>query len=373
MRKKEKKLKENCKIRVAIVCGSMNIGGGETMAAKLAGYINRDKFVVKYFVIAKYIDNQIATSLINSGTDFECLELPNSFNIYSYKKFQQAMKDYSPDVIHCHLDVSYSWIWAIINNKPLITTIHSNPFIRRDKRVAAVMKIKSIQGKLRVIGCSKKTMELVQNCYHIKSSQMGFIYNPISVNDFTPATLDDKNCDFVAMGRLHKVKNYPLMLKAFKAASDKYSDIRLTIAGSGPLESELKELTEQLGIKEKVVFLGNVKNVPSLLHKMDVLLLSSVSEACPMVILEAMASGLPVIATNVGGVPEIVSDNGIIVPNEDVDEFASAMIKIIEDYSLRKDMGYKGRLYSSKFDKSNITVEYEREYIKLVHKEDKLS
>ncbi len=366
MKKRESILKKNHKVRVAIVCGSMNIGGGETMAAKLAGYIDRSKFDVKYFVIANYIDNQIAAGLRDSKTDFECLELPNSFSFNSYRKFAQAMKVYSPDVIHCHLDVSYSWVWAILNNKPLITTMHSDPFIRRDKRVATVMKMKSIQGKLRVIGCSKRTMELVQRCYHLKDSQIGYIYNPISVNDFTPAPLSNTQINFVAMGRLHKVKNYPLMLHAFKVVSEAYGDIRLSIAGSGPLENELKELVEQLNIKDKVEFLGNVRDVPNLLNKMDALLLSSVSEACPMAILEAMASGLPVIATDVGGVSELVSDNGIVVPSEDVEAFASAMTMIIESPTLLRNMGCKGRLYSSKYDKTNIAAEYGQEYINLV-------
>ena len=366
MRKRENILKKKYKVRVAIVCGSMNIGGGEMMAAKLAGYIDRDKFDVKYFVIAKYIDNQIAENLRNNKTEFECLGLPNSFNFRSYKKFAQALKNYLPDVVHCHLDVSYSWIWSILNNKPLISTMHSNPFIRRDKRVAAVMKIKSIQGKLRVIGCSKKTMELVQRCYHLKDSQMGYIYNPISVSDFMQAPFNNTKCNFVALGRLHKIKNYPLMLQAFKIVSETHENIHLSIAGSGSLEIELKKLVEQLGIKEKVDFLGNVRDVPSLLNRMDVLLLSSTSEACPMVILEAMASGLPVIATDVGGVSELISDNGIVVPSEDVNTFALAMIKIIDDPFLLKDMGYKGRLYSSKYDKTNIAAEYGQEYLNLV-------
>ena len=365
MRKRDDILKGNQKVRVAIVCGSMNVGGGETMAAKLAGYINRDKFDVKYFVIAKYIDNQIAESLKNSHTEFECLELPNSFDFRSYRKFAQAMKMYSPDVIHCHLDASYSWIWAILHHKPLITTMHSDPFRRRDKRVAAVMKIKSIQGKLRVIGCSKKTMELVQQCYHIKDSQAGYIYNPISVDDFTPARFDNAQIQFAAMGRLHEVKNYPLMLQAFKAVSETNRDICLSIAGSGPLENELKNLVDQLHINDKVRFLGNVRDVPSLLNKMDVLLLSSVSEACPMVIIEAMASGLPVVATDVGGVPELVSDNGIVVPSGDIDAFAAAMTKMISSPAIMKDMGYKGRQYSLRYDRKIIAAEYEQEYIKL--------
>ncbi len=361
-------MKENRKVRVAIVCGSMKIGGGEIMSAKLAGYIDRGNFEVKYFVISKYIDNQIAESLRKSETDFKCLELPNSFSFRSYKVFAQALKEFSPDVIHSNLDATYSWVWAILNNKPLITTIHRSTFVHRDKRVAAVIKLKSLQGKLRVIGCSKKTMELEKNFYRLKDSQMGYIYNPISVEDFTPVSHQSEQIDFVAMGRLCEEKNYPLMLWAFKKVVGVHKNVHLSIAGSGALDAELRELASQLGIADMVAFLGNVQDVPSLLSHMDVLLLSSVSEACPMVILEAMASGLPVIATNVGGVPELVSDNGIIVQSGDADAFAAAMEKMIDEPLLRKNMGQKSRLYSSKFDKSAIADEYEQEYFNLVRR-----
>lgn len=84
-----------------------------------------------------------------------------------------------------------------------------------------------------------------------------------------------------------------------------------------------------------------------------------------MVILEAMASGLPVIATDVGGVSELVSDNGIVVPSEDVEAFASAMTMIVESPTLLRNMACKGRLYSSKYDKTNIAAEYGQEYINL--------
>ena len=116
MKKKENILKKIHRTKIAIVCGSMNVGGGETMAAKLAGYIDKTRFDVKYFVVSKFIENQIAKELKDSGTDFECLNLPNHFSWHSYKTFSKAISDFAPQVIHCHLEVSYSWIWTLLHN-----------------------------------------------------------------------------------------------------------------------------------------------------------------------------------------------------------------------------------------------------------------
>ncbi len=352
------------KLRLAIVCGTMNIGGGETMSAKLAGYIDREQFEVKYFVISNYIDNQIAERLHNDGTDFVCLGLPTSFSFKNYKVFKKAMKEFKPDVIHDHLFSAYSWVWALLHNKPMITTIHGDPG-NGDRRVKAIMKAKSVQGHLRVIACSKKTMQQTKDCYRLRDKFMGVIYNPISVDDFKPHEPIENTADFLAMGRLNKLKNYPLMLRAFKRVSEKLPTARLSIAGSGPLEAELKMLTEELNLSEKVTFLGNVTDIPTLLSQKSVLLLSSVSEACPMVILEAMASGVPTVATDVGGVPELITDNGIVVPSENEEAFAEAMIKITENADLLNEMREKSLEYSKNYDKKVITTLYEQEYLNL--------
>ena len=125
----------------------------------------------------------------------------------------------------------------------------------------------------------------------------------------------------------------------------------------------------RLEIQEKISFLGNVKDVPELLRESDALLLSSYSEACPMVIIEAMAAGLPVIATKVGGVPELVTDNGIVVESDDIKAFSAAMIRMIEDKKLYKQMKKKSNEYVIQYDKSVISKKYEAEYCHLTEKD----
>lgn len=365
----DERIMNNGKIRVAIVSQSMNIGGGEMVAARLATYISRDQFDIKLFIISRRIENQIAELLDKSGITFECLDLPTSFDFKSYRKFSKALREFDPDIVHEHLDACYSWVWCIVHNKALVATMHSDPFRRRSRRVAAVIKFKASQKNLRIIGCSKATMELVKKCYKVKDEYMGYIYNPISVDDFIKSDKDDKNFEFVAMGRLVDVKNYPLMLNALKKVLSIHENVHLTIAGAGPLDKSLKALAVRLGIHEKVSFLGNIKNVPELLRESNALLLSSYSEACPMVILEAMAAGLPVIATDVGGVPELVTDNGIVVESNNTKAFSEAMLKMIEDQKLYKRMKEKSYKYAVQYDKFSISKKYEEEYYRLIEKD----
>ena len=360
-------MKEN-KIRVAVVSQSMNIGGGEIMAARLATYIDKEKFYVKLFIISKIKYNQISNILDRSGIEYECLGLPTSFDYKSYKKFSRALLDFRPDIIHEHLDACYSWIWCILHNKPLIATMHSDPYRRQSKRVAAVIKLKSLQGNLKIIGCSKMTRDLVQRCYNIKNNQMGYIYNPISVSEFKLSEKCGDTFEFVALGRLSEVKNYPLMINAFKKVLSVHDNIHLSIAGVGPLDEALKKLVSDLNLEKKISFLGNVEDVPQLLKNSNALLLSSFSEACPMVVIEAMAAGLPIIATKVGGVPELVYDNGFLVESGDVKGFAASMVKLIEDNDLFRNMSQKSYMYASRYDKDTISKEYEDQYYDLTSK-----
>lgn len=359
------------RIKIAIVCGTMNIGGGEIMASELAGYIDEEKFQVKYFINGEYVENQIAKTLKETNVDFECLNLNTSFNFKDYKKFSRALKMFGPDVVHEHLDANYSWVWTFLNNRPLLSTQHSDPFRRRDKRVCAIINAKSMQRNLTIVGCSKKTAQLVKECYKLNDSYITHIYNPIEVDRFYHIKKDGTVKNLLAMGRLHQVKNYPLMLNAIKKVLETGYDVKLHIAGSGPLESELKAEVQRLSLVNNVVFLGNQKNIPELLSGMDALLLSSANEACPMVILEAMASGLPVVVTNVGGVPELVTDNGIVVESGDTEAFCNAIIKLLESPKLAEEMSKKALEYSKQYDKDIIVRQYENEYIKLLKRKVK--
>ena len=137
---------------------------------------------------------------------------------------------------------------------------------------------------------------------------------------------------WLAAGRLDKAKDYPNLLNAFSMLFQGRPDARLMIAGDGPLVSELHSMVRRLGMDRHVCFLGLRLDMPALYAASDALVLSSSWEGMPVVILEAMASERPVVATHVGAVPEVVEDgkSGLIVPPRDHVALATAMERMME-------------------------------------------
>ena len=131
---------------------------------------------------------------------------------------------------------------------------------------------------------------------------------------------------WLAVGRLDEAKDYPTMLQAFSKVVKGFPKALLLIAGAGPLEGNVKHLAVKLGLEKRVRFLGLRRDTSVLMNAADAFILSSAWEGMPLALLEASATGLPVVATAVGGVPEIVIDekSGFLTPPEDPAALAHA-------------------------------------------------
>lgn len=147
------------------------------------------------------------------------------------------------------------------------------------------------------------------------------------------------------VGRLDPVKNQRLLIKAFAQLKSKYINITLLVIGDGPCREDLERLVEDLDLKQKVSFLGMRDNVPELMKLLDIFVLPSIIEGISNTILEAMATGLPVIATSVGGNPELVVDGktGYLVPGEDIGSLEKALETYIHNPAIVKQHGTAGR------------------------------
>jgi GalNAc-alpha-(1->4)-GalNAc-alpha-(1->3)-diNAcBac-PP-undecaprenol alpha-1,4-N-acetyl-D-galactosaminyltransferase len=145
----------------------------------------------------------------------------------------------------------------------------------------------------------------------------------------------------IAIGRLHSVKGFDLAIAAFAKLQDKYPDWHLTILGEGPQRAELEQLRSKLQLTDCVHFLGQVQNVNAYLRQADIFLLSSRFEGFPMALCEAMACGLPVVATDcLSGPREIITDgvDGILVAMEDIDALANGMDILMSDPVKRQQL-----------------------------------
>jgi glycosyltransferase involved in cell wall biosynthesis len=147
----------------------------------------------------------------------------------------------------------------------------------------------------------------------------------------------------VTVARLDPVKDLGTMIRALATLGDR--KVQLVLVGDGPTREELTALTRDLGLEERVTFLGFRRDVADILRAADVFALSSISEGMPLAALEAMAAGLPVVATAVGGTPEVVRDGvtGLLVPARDPNAFGAALARVLDDDALRASMGAASR------------------------------
>jgi GalNAc-alpha-(1->4)-GalNAc-alpha-(1->3)-diNAcBac-PP-undecaprenol alpha-1,4-N-acetyl-D-galactosaminyltransferase len=187
---------------------------------------------------------------------------------------------------------------------------------------------------------------LTQNALPFYPASQGYrsivMPNPVltPAPDLSPNPLVPKPT-VMAMGRLHPQKGFDLLLPAFAQIQSKYPDWHLTILGEGPMRAELEALRVRLGLVDRVHFLGSVKNVDAHLRQADLFVMPSRFEGFPMALCEAMACGLPILATDcLSGPRDIIREgiDGILVPIEDIDALAAGLDRLMGDPAQRQQL-----------------------------------
>jgi len=177
---------------------------------------------------------------------------------------------------------------------------------------------------------------------------------------------------WLAVGRLEEQKDYSNLLQAFKIIIQDGHEAQLRVAGQGPLLENLQRQSINLGISGRVVFLGLRRDIPLLLDAADGFVLSSAWEGLPNVVMEAMAAAKPVVATSVGGVPELVQEgvNGYIVPPGDSEALAVAMVKMMAlPEADRWAMGRAGRAHiEANYSLERVVDQWEELYRQLLQR-----
>jgi len=155
-----------------------------------------------------------------------------------------------------------------------------------------------------------------------------------------------------------KEKNQAGALDAMARVRERIPDAQLVFVGNGPTRSSVEAHAKKLDAPEWAHFLGERSDVPALLSLADLMLLPSISDAMPMTVLEAMALGVPVLASDVGDVKEVLGDAGVCVAVGDVDAFAEACIRILSDRDLQEKLGSTGPQRAQPFDSSVMSRRY---------------
>jgi glycosyltransferase involved in cell wall biosynthesis len=148
-----------------------------------------------------------------------------------------------------------------------------------------------------------------------------------------------------SVGELHPAKAFDVLIAATAALRSRFPELRVVVAGEGGDRGRLERAIEEHGVEGSFALLGRREDVPDLLAALDVAVSSSAREGSPLSVMEYMAAGLPVVATRVGGIPDLIDDgvHGLLVPPDDPEQLASAIERVLADEPLRLSLGEQAR------------------------------
>jgi glycosyltransferase involved in cell wall biosynthesis len=280
-------------------------------------------------------------------------------DLIAVKECVALIKEINPDIIHAHSSKAgviariAGWFCQV----PVLFTAHGwgfthgTPTLRRIIALIVEKLLASLTTKIICVSESDRYLA-IRHGVGTKNSLVT-IHNGIANIPVTTANPSQQPPRLIMVARFNEQKDQSTLLKAIAQLHN--PSIHLDLVGSGSSLESCKALANSLGITEQVSFLGDRTDVPDLLAQSQIFILSTHYEGLPISILEAMRAGLPVVATNVNGIPEEVEHGktGLLVPHKDINSLANALQTLIESPSLRLQMGEAGRL---KFEQE-FTVE----------------
>ena len=273
----------------------------------------------------------------------------------------------NPDIIHAHMGgVTFAIPWALLSRKPIVITVHTTPeqafSSKNDKQVRLALK----KCKTSLVAVSYDNYKRICKYYGINDHRITYVNNGINIEKFKRK--DHVLFTYINVARHDENKNQSAIISAFRLIHEEYSNTRLMLIGDGPCHQQLIEQVNQLGLEGCVVVPGITKS-PEIYYAMaDVYVQSSHREAMPLSVLEAMATGLPVIATDVGGLKDVVIDNGILIPDDDNGKLYDAMKQVLlckkEQY---EKMCCASKKIVQKYSSAHMAKAYSKIYESLLH------
>lgn len=353
-------------------------GGAENVLINLVDKLDKNKYKS---LICLLKDGWLNAQLAKRR--FETTILPHTRTLdfswlYHAIRFIRAR---NVSLLHAHEFAmnTYSSMISSLVNIPCVATVHGKNYYTEKWRRKVAYRFVAKQSKM--VAVSKDIKNFLLDQVHIDEAKVITIHNGIDVDQYLPRHegrertrrelgVDENRPVIGTIGNLYSVKGHRYLLKAALTVTEQYPDTVFLFAGRGQMLDELQSQARALGIYNNVRFLGFREDVADLLDGFDIFVLPSLSEGLPLSILEAMAANKPVVATNVGGIPEVVVDGetGLLVPPMDSAALANAMLTLLNDPGIARTFVEKGaERVTARFSVQAMVTEYERLYEKALN------
>jgi glycosyltransferase involved in cell wall biosynthesis len=339
------------KITILHLSTSSGPGGAERMISTLTAGLNQGQFRV---MVGLFRPGWLQAECEARGVRTSVMPLTGGFNVQWFRACLRLLRQERVALIHAHefSAILCGWIVAMVARVPFVATVHGKNYFWEKLRRRVAYRLISRHGKM--VAVSQDLKRFVCDKVGIAEERVEVIYNGVApaqtVTDEEAhkcgAELGISGCHPVlgVVGSLYTVKGHRYLLDAMPEIVRAWPQAMLLVIGRGELEPVLKEQVKRLGIHGNVKFLGMRQDIPRLLSVVDIIILPSLSEGLSLALLEAMAFGKPVVATRVGGNPELIDHGrtGVLVQPGDARDLAANLVRLLSDRGMMQEFGRQG-------------------------------
>lgn len=338
-------------------------GGAEIMCENLTYALKNAGQDV--FVVSLYNERTpIAQRMEEAGIQIVYLDKKLGLDLSMVPKLAKLMGQERPDVVHTHLDViKYAVLAAkLAGVKKCVHTVHSLADREAEGRIQKIINGTYFRKAWSVpVALTPEVQVSVSDFYGLPPERIPVIYNGIDLSRCIPKTTYEtgETMTILHVGRFDVPKNHAGLLEAFRLLRETHPECRLRLVGDGDLRADMEALAKEKGVSDAVEFCGMQSNVYPYLHNADIFTLPSIYEGNPMTIIEAMGTGLPIVASRVGGIPDMIHDgeSGILVEPEP-QSICAGFTRLVEDGALRQRLGETALRESQTFSAEHMARDY---------------
>lgn len=335
------------RVQVLQVLGNAIVGGMETYVSRLIERLPADQFGIT--VLLPW-ESELSDHLRSLGAEVYVTPMPDNPPWSAIQTVSALVKAHAIDVLHAHLPNAHllSALVGRLCGKPVITTIHGRQLSTLDLEVhrtaSTHLSVVCRQTYFHALGLG------------VSPSQLHFIPNGADTTLFVPRRVRNgplrqavgvpPEAPLVGqVGRLSAEKGPDVFVRAALAAHAVMPDVHFVLIGEGPLRTELEQTVARLGLTDRLHFAGLQSDMANMYAELDMVVSASRSEAMPLAVLEAMSSGVPVIVTRVGGLPDLVQHglSGWLVGDGDYDAMAAQLVSLLREPERAARMGQRAR------------------------------
>lgn len=362
------------RIRILHLINELEIGGAEVLLSETLPKMDRKRFSnsVAYLINKGTLKN----ALFSAGIDVFDLSWRGRINPFLAFQLMRLIENVKPDIIHTHSIQSdfVGYLTCILKNFKNIVTTQHRAFNPKNKSLFYRLTRALTHHSSVVIAVSNYCRQYLIRELGYNAEVIKVVHNGIDIQKFTQKICKKGGGRLIkigTLGRLHAQKGLPTLIKAIPyIASD--INILCNIPGTGELEGFLKQMVNSLNLGNKVKFWGALSNIEKIkyLQNLDIFIQPSEWEAFGISILEAMAVGLPVIASDLEGIPELVINGktGVLVKPHNEKDLAQAIITLSKNEKLREKFGKNGRRRAFQFSIDKTVYQLEKIYLNILEK-----